>query len=37
VRPLNMPIVVPIRLAGAELANFHERIALMGPTTVSGR
>jgi peptidase M23-like protein len=37
VRPITMPIVVPVRLAGAELANFHERIALMGPTTVSGR
>jgi hypothetical protein len=37
VRPINMPIVVPIRLVNAELTNFHQHIALLGPTTVSGR
>jgi murein DD-endopeptidase MepM/ murein hydrolase activator NlpD len=37
VRPINMPIVVPIRLTDTELANFHQRIALLGPTTISGR
>lgn len=37
VRPIDMPIVVPIRLAESELTNFHEHIALTSSSTISGR